>query len=354
MIMWDKEILRHMKPEMIKAPAVYKKYHDDSKLESDKIEDHIKRYFEKDNLGHLANVHLALCDQLGPDGPYNEDSIELSRLIGVAVDFAKHGKCVSKNSYERIEEKLTQWPDFMESGNPKKEIIESPYILGKLYRGVDCKSYFKKCIEGDHIRSVVLEYKFNAYILGDSRKVPEWHEYLKIAFEEIVKPMTQDLKRIMITFKIMNEGELFSTNLNFNLDDDRLGKLIGDPGTKDEDAVKQLNTKLQELMKDYRLRFKNNIDLRKYNRAHFAKAIYFATYYNKRNNEYDAYVSKYFLRDSRRDIEKFEELWLQNQRECGFELGFWERLQDLHYYKKTLKKGRAGSDEKINSILAHK
>jgi hypothetical protein len=60
--------------------------------------------------------------------------VELSRLIGVAVDFAKHGKCVSKSSYERIEEKLHQWPDFMESGNPKKEIIESPYILGKLYR----------------------------------------------------------------------------------------------------------------------------------------------------------------------------------------------------------------------------
>lgn len=166
MVMWDEELISSLKPDMIKAPAVYKKYEDDSKIDSDKIEDHIKRYFEKDNLGHLANVHLALCDQIGPTGPYEEDCVELSRLLGVAVDFAKHGKCVSKSSYERIEEKLHQWPDFMESGNSRKEIIESPYILGKLYRGVDCKRYFKKCIEGDHRRSILLDYKFNYAILG--------------------------------------------------------------------------------------------------------------------------------------------------------------------------------------------
>ena len=62
MVMWDEELISSLKPDMIKAPAVYKKYEDDSKIDSDKIEDHIKRYFEKDNLGHLANVHLALCD----------------------------------------------------------------------------------------------------------------------------------------------------------------------------------------------------------------------------------------------------------------------------------------------------
>jgi hypothetical protein len=66
----------------------------------------------------------------------------------------------------------------MDSGNAKKEVVESKHVLGKLYRGVDCKSYFKKCIEGDHLRSVLLDYKLNEYILGgDHRgtKVPEWH-----------------------------------------------------------------------------------------------------------------------------------------------------------------------------------
>jgi hypothetical protein len=43
--------------------------------------------------------------------------------------------------------------------------------------------------------------------------------------------------------------------------------LIGDPGTKDEDAVKQLNTKLQLLKDEYRLKFKQIVEMRKYNRA---------------------------------------------------------------------------------------
>jgi hypothetical protein len=173
----------------------------------------------------------------------------------VAVDFAKHGKCVSKESYEMIESKLRQWPDFMESGNPKKEVVESPYILGKLYRAVDCKVYYKRCIENDHLRSVTLDYKLNQYIIGDTRKVPEWHEHLRFAYEDIVLPMTIELKRQMITYKILNEGELFCTNLNFNLDSDRMEKLIGDPGAKDEDAVKQLNTKLKLLIEEFRHKF---------------------------------------------------------------------------------------------------
>jgi RNA-dependent RNA polymerase len=106
MVMWDQLVIDTLKPDLIKPPAVYLKYEDDSKIKSDKIEDHIKRYFEKDNLGHIANVHLALCDQLGPEGPYTDDCVELSRLQAVAVDFAKHGKCVSKESYEHIESKL--------------------------------------------------------------------------------------------------------------------------------------------------------------------------------------------------------------------------------------------------------
>jgi hypothetical protein len=94
--------------------------------------------------------------------------------------------------------------------------------------------------------------------------------------------------------------------------------------------------------------------VRQYNRAQFAKAIYFVSYYNKRNKYFDEYVGKFFLRDGRRDIDKFAELWQKNQREQGFDLDFWERLQDLHYYKKILKKGKMGSDDKIASILAHK
>jgi hypothetical protein len=35
------------------------------------------------------------------------DAVELSRLMGIAVDFAKHGKCVKPQLYEKIERRIT-------------------------------------------------------------------------------------------------------------------------------------------------------------------------------------------------------------------------------------------------------
>ena len=131
---WDKSIVDELSPEMIKKPANYKKYPEDKILQSDKIEDHIKRYFEKDNLGHLSDLHLGLCDQIGKDWDknpeYKEDLHNLSWLISIAVDFAKHGKCVEKEKYKHIESKLKRWPDFMEKHTQSKEIVESKEILG--------------------------------------------------------------------------------------------------------------------------------------------------------------------------------------------------------------------------------
>ena len=63
--MWDKLIVEDLNKVKIKEPANYKKYVDDKALTSKNIEDHIKVYFEKDNLGHLSNMHLALADQAG-------------------------------------------------------------------------------------------------------------------------------------------------------------------------------------------------------------------------------------------------------------------------------------------------
>ena len=81
-------------------------------------------------------------------------------------------------------------------------------------------------MEGDHSRSVELDYPFNRYILGDAHVLKEnkgfapWHEYLKVAFEEFVLPMTDELKKLMVSYKILNEGELYCTSLMFNLDDE--------------------------------------------------------------------------------------------------------------------------------------
>ena len=99
-VIWEESIVDSLKSgpdgqDKIAHPAIYVKHKED-KIDKTmtKIEDHIKIFFDKDNLGYLSNLHLALCDQMGKKGPYDTDAVELSRLIGIAADFAKHGKSV--------------------------------------------------------------------------------------------------------------------------------------------------------------------------------------------------------------------------------------------------------------------
>ena len=80
---------------------------------------------------------------------------------------------------------------------------------------------------------------------------PNWHQYLVEAYKDFVAPMNQELRKLMVSHKILNEGELFCTNLMFNLDEESHKKLIGDPGQKDDDAVKALNMKIKQLMEEY-------------------------------------------------------------------------------------------------------
>jgi galactose-1-phosphate uridylyltransferase len=51
-------------------------------------------------------------------------------LISIAVDFAKHGKCVNKEQYSDIDKLVTQWPDFMEGSKGDVPIVESQSVLG--------------------------------------------------------------------------------------------------------------------------------------------------------------------------------------------------------------------------------
>ena len=102
---------------------------------------------ERDVLGKLANLHLALCDKLGRDGPKSEDCIYLSHLQSIAVDFAKHGECVSKEEYEGLDKLITEWPDFFEK--PWKKIRKSNGILGKLFRDINNEKAVEELLRDD-------------------------------------------------------------------------------------------------------------------------------------------------------------------------------------------------------------
>ena len=116
--------------------------------------------------------------------------------------------------------------------------------------------------------------------------------------------MIDELKQQMLDYKIMNEGELFCTTLSFNLDDDKNSKIIGDPGKKTEDAVLALNKNLQEIIDKYKNRFEKLWTKLNCSPRHLAQAVYFATYFNIRNPQYEYYVGRFWL--TRDDFESPE------------------------------------------------
>ena len=89
---------------------------------------------------------------------------------------------------------------------------------------------------------------------------------MRVAFKDYVIPLEEELQKIMVQYKILNEGELFCTTLMFNLDDESNTKFIGDPGKKDDDAVKQLNQKLKELQIQYISKMKDDCEKRHKNK----------------------------------------------------------------------------------------
>ncbi|KDO19528.1 hypothetical protein SPRG_15276 [Saprolegnia parasitica CBS 223.65] len=89
------------------------------------IQDHFVRFLEHDNLGMIANMHLAVADA-SRDGAHDPKALELAHAHAVAVDFAKSGVAAPTPTLN-----LSAYPDFMERSGPK---YESKTALGVLFR----------------------------------------------------------------------------------------------------------------------------------------------------------------------------------------------------------------------------
>jgi len=62
-VSWDSELLSHLSVEQTVEPATYKKPDFISeKPPAETLADYFTFYLERDVLGKLSNLHLALCD----------------------------------------------------------------------------------------------------------------------------------------------------------------------------------------------------------------------------------------------------------------------------------------------------
>ena len=170
---------------------------------------------------------------------------------------------------------MKKWPDFL--GKEEKDSYESLSVLGLIYRKIETDKYYEDCLNKEHKFSIRYEYQINpklfkAFFEKKEKTIP----CLLSMFTDIVKPMTDEIRKLMEDNNLMNEAELFSSDLSFRSHNSKKGVMIGDESKKNEDVVQEVTAELKRLTKEYKGKLKNleqAIDIK-------AIAIYIACYYN--------------------------------------------------------------------------
>ena len=150
---------------------------------------------------------------------------------------------------------------------------------------------YKKILQKEFDYSFQLQYSLLPWVLKDVQKVEEYIlRWLSDVYREIVEPMTIMTKQIMQDFQIVNEAELFCSDMEFKVSDDRISKrYIGDRSKNSEDVQKCCSERVQELIKIFRAKFDEiqkrvNTDNSALNERQakriVAHTVYFATYFH--------------------------------------------------------------------------
>lgn len=150
---------------------------------------------------------------------------------------------------------------------------------------------YKKILQKEFDYSFQLKYSLLPWVLKDVQKVEEYIlRWLSDVYREIVEPMTIMTKQIMQDFQIVNEAELFCSDMEFKVSDDSISKrYIGDRSKNSEDVQKCCSERVQELIKIFRAKFDEiqkrvNTDNSALNERQakkiVAQTVYFATYFH--------------------------------------------------------------------------
>ncbi|KAI9354200.1 RNA dependent RNA polymerase-domain-containing protein [Pilaira anomala] len=159
-----------------------------------KIRDIIKffvNYINYDNLGQIANAHLATADQ-SVNGARDGKCILLAQLHSEAVDFPKSGKPAQLTDDLIVK----AFPDFMQKKD--KDTYESKKVLGRIFRAID-KSNYK-----DYQSHLTEEAVYDPRL-----RVPDMELYIKEARESKIL-YNRDLSSLMNQFGVQTEAEICS------------------------------------------------------------------------------------------------------------------------------------------------
>ncbi|KAI9244196.1 RNA dependent RNA polymerase-domain-containing protein [Phascolomyces articulosus] len=167
---------------------------DDNDVTIDDIENFFIDYITNDNLGLIANAHMAIADSSAKYA-CDEKCIKLAELHSVAVDFPKTGVVAHLPDHLRPK----NYPDFMEKTD--KANYPSNKILGELYRSID-----------DH---EIQHYKTNLELktVYDTRMHVDGMEKYIWEARELKEQYDQEVREIMNQYGVATESELVSGSI---------------------------------------------------------------------------------------------------------------------------------------------
>ncbi|CAM9930123.1 unnamed protein product, partial [Choristocarpus tenellus] len=133
-VIWDERFLppegqRHYPPMGYEPPPPPERKEGGVSVED--IEDFFLNYIMNDNLGIIANLHLAWADS-SELGACSEECLELAKQHSLAVDFPKSGIPAKVPKELRRD----NYPDFMPRLGGTKINYVSEKVLGRMYRSV--------------------------------------------------------------------------------------------------------------------------------------------------------------------------------------------------------------------------
>ncbi len=278
-------------------------------------------FIRNDQLGRIANAHLALSDQ-SPEGVKDKKCVHLAKLFSLAVDFPKTG--IVAQLPQEISKNLT-YPDFMEKRD-QLNTYESQKIIGKMYR--KCKSILFEL--NNHSKS---EFEADRIELNPSLLVEGYEAYLDEAEDAYLNYRAQ-IERLMSLFSCKNESELFvgiymtSSHSQEAKDLYKLGSL-------------ELDSLWKHMRKHYFSNFKNKDDrLRKECYARKASAWYYVCYTSELNRtrckilSFPWILEEYFYNEILFNLENYDifmhslrEKFLIDTKSYQFKSRFVERVQ---------------------------
>lgn len=153
------------------------------------LKDFMVFFIKNDQLGTIANTHVAFSDQL-EDGVRDPACMALARLFSLAVDFPKTGFVAKVPKEVRVK----KYPDFMQKLD--KPSYVSHRIIGTLFREI--KAVMNEEIPDDLARDVRINRKF---------LVAGYEEYVKEA-RKLYEDYTMDISQCLTQYGFRMESHL--------------------------------------------------------------------------------------------------------------------------------------------------